>query len=151
MAEETTDWNPPEALNPEWIARVDKDYISPPERAAKINLLLPDETLWDILCFCVEWMGRVAVPAFFGENKEVEKHVQGLGRVLYGLHYFQAPSVLGPPDRDQAARTEEMLKGMKKMIAELDENQVNELIESLLDEEEEDVIQPVEDRGDEGS
>lgn len=109
MAEQPSDWSPPEKLTPEWMAQVDEDYLSPQERSQKIMSLLEEETMYDTICFCIEYLGRVAVPGFFAENEETRKHVAALGATLYGLHYFQAPNILGPPDR-----TPELKAGMFK-------------------------------------
>jgi len=93
-----------ERLTPERITRIDKDYLSPRERADRLHTMLQmvEEDLdfkltrWDYLCFAVEFIGQFAI-SFFSHDRIFLSTTKLLGKWLYNMHYFYPTEVYGPP------------------------------------------------------
>jgi len=93
-----------ENLTPELIAKIDKDYLSPKERADRLHTMLQmveDDldfklTRWDYLCFSVEFIGQFAI-SFFSHDRVFLSTSKLLGKWLYNMHYFYPLEVYGEP------------------------------------------------------
>lgn len=109
MAEEQADWLAEtqrlgERLTPSIMERVDSKYLTPKERAEKINALIElaseetgeKHTRWDLLCFSVEFIAQFAI-AYFSHDRLLLSATRLVGRWLYNMHYFHAEEVYGPP------------------------------------------------------
>lgn len=66
---------------------VDEKFGSPEQRAApvlnKIKDILKEESSWDVVCACTQFLGQVA-PLY-----NLDKEVQQLGFQVHLVHYFQ--------------------------------------------------------------
>lgn len=84
------------------MRKIDLLYPSPSDRASKIHRLiqeqLPDATNWDVICFCVEYLGYMSV------QPELMwlKNVALLGnKLVYKAHYLMHEEYL----KDQPLRS----------------------------------------------
>jgi hypothetical protein len=97
-----------ERLTSERIAQVDKDYLSPKERADRLHTMIQiveDDldfklTRWDYLCFSVEFIGQFAI-SFFSHDRVFLSTSKLLGKWLYNMHYFYPKEVYGDPKKGE--------------------------------------------------
>lgn len=105
------EWNPPEILTPEWMKKVDKIYDTPKQRAARVHELIPEGvTQWDLLCFCIEYASGMAVAMF--EDTDLYEGMKQAARWVYGMHYFQAPTIYASPDLKRVSKEKEDTDGV---------------------------------------
>ena len=93
---------------------IDKLYWSPSARADAIYSIfneatgkLPEEdqpSMWDLLAFCVEYIGAQSVA--IGEE-EFQLHAQRLSRLFYSYHYNNPAELYGKPDKVEEKEEEE--------------------------------------------
>ena len=88
MAENDSDTK---RLKEELIKRIDAEKKSPSQRAGIVFDILrnTDLTNWDVVCFCVEYLGLMieSMPWIEGEAKS-------LSRMVYTQHYMMNDNVL---------------------------------------------------------
>ena len=96
------------ALSPDRIAEIDRLYRSPKERAEDINAILQiaakelemDHTLFDITCFCVQFLGMLATSTLSDDEDFVR--IAKLSNIwLHHHHYNEAEKIHGKPDRKE--------------------------------------------------
>ncbi|MCP4902645.1 MAG: hypothetical protein GY906_37245 [bacterium] len=89
-----------ERLTPERIAIVDRTFRSPKERAEEVWEVLDknDFSRYDILCFCTEFMGQLALGMFSTDRTYVQIAIR-FGRWLHNAHYFHTVDILGQPEK----------------------------------------------------
>jgi hypothetical protein len=72
------------------MEEVDKQYLSPNQRAEAIHAVLkehiPDATMWDVVCFCVEMLGIASLDP--GLQPVIGDSIKVLSRQIYSIHYF---------------------------------------------------------------
>lgn len=107
-----------EPILPSVMEAIDKLYWSPSDRASGVNSLLremfghikrknkrnkkpegedvPSE--WDVLCFCVEFIG---VQSMVIENDEFTELAVEINRWVYSAHYSNPGRLYGEPDRTE--------------------------------------------------
>ena len=88
------------------IELVDKLYWSPSERADGVHSILrealdviPGEdrpSQWDILAFCVEFIGAQSI--VLGVDEFLDQ-VKAVSRMFYEFHYSNPASIYGEPDK----------------------------------------------------
>ena len=70
------------------IAEIDRLIPSPEQRAQEvynaIKQTLPDKTNWDVICFCINYLGLSAQAYDW-----MESAVRHLSRQIYNAHYFK--------------------------------------------------------------
>lgn len=79
------------------IDAVNKLYIDPASRASNCLRVLKEAgiTDWDQTCFAAETLGHLALML---DDKALVKHVKEVLKVVYRMHYYHAPVVIGEPD-----------------------------------------------------
>ena len=87
-------------LTPERMKSIDRFYLSPRERAERVwaEIQMEDFTKWDMLCFCVEYLGQLAI-SYSMADKIFRSGVLLLGRWLHNAHYFYAQEIYGEPEK----------------------------------------------------
>jgi len=90
-----------ERLTPERMKGVDRFYLTPRERADKVWAVIQvdDFNKWDMLCFCVEYLGQLAI-SYAMADRVFKSGVLLLGRWLHNAHYFFASEIYGEPDEE---------------------------------------------------
>lgn len=69
------------------IIEVDAQEPSPSKRAMAIYSVLqqhaPELTAWDLLCFSVEYLGKIAL-----QHSWLTDYIKPIARIVYTAHYF---------------------------------------------------------------
>lgn len=84
-------------LTEERIDEVDAKYPSPTTRAERIWKIIQKDgrpTDYDVTCFAVEWLGRMAIGPFSSDGL-FRSIAKGLGKWLYNAHYHHAEEIFG--------------------------------------------------------
>jgi len=80
------------------ILAVDRLWLTPAERATKVNAVLKGAQLteWDVMCFAVEYIGMQSIAV---DDEDLTGIAVALGRWLYTMHYNHPARLYGKPDR----------------------------------------------------
>jgi len=89
-------------LSPAHIEAVNRHWLTPNERASKVNTILRGAkiTSWDVFCFAVEYIGMRSISI---EDSELTEIAVVLNRWLYTIHYNHPARLYGQPDRKDVA------------------------------------------------
>ena len=94
-------------LTHEEMDAIDRLYRTPKERAEEINAILQtaskelgmDHTLFDVTCFCIQWLAMLATGSLSDDTDLVR--IARLSNIwLYHKHYNAPEEVYGKPDRE---------------------------------------------------